>query len=59
LQRFLQLAFAYLLGLEEPRILDGYDSLFGERLNERDLAFGKWLDPAARQNDDARDGAFA
>src|SRR5215467_15372617 len=41
-ERLLQLAFAGLLGFEEPRVLDGDDSLVGESLKQTDLLFSEW-----------------
>ena len=37
-ERFLQLALARLLGLEQPRVLDGDDGLVGEGFEQFDLA---------------------
>jgi hypothetical protein len=43
-QRFLQLALAGLLGLNEARVFNGDDRLVREGVDELDLAFGEWAD---------------
>src|SRR5262245_29195819 len=49
----LQLAFALLLSLEQPRVLDGDHGLVSEGLDERDLLVIERRDPGPRQRDDA------
>ena len=54
-ERLLQLAFAGLLGLEQPRVLDGDDGLVGKCLYELHLLYGEGMHLAAPAPDDADD----
>src|SRR5262249_13653795 len=58
LERLLQLAFARLLRLEQPCVLDGNDGLVGEGSHELNMLFLKWLGLSASEGDDA-DGLVA
>src|SRR5262245_64979816 len=51
LKRFLQLAFARLLRLEQPRIFDGDRCLVGEAPEELDLALGEGPDLSTADRD--------
>src|SRR6185369_6051530 len=42
LEGLLQFAFARLLSLEQPRVLDGDDGLVGEGLQQRNLFLSEW-----------------
>ena len=50
LQRLGQLARARLLGLEQPRVLDGDDGLVGEGLHQLDLPFAEGSAPRAARS---------
>src|SRR5262249_119688 len=50
-ERFLQLPFACLLGLEQPRVVNGDDRLVGEGLYELNLLWGKGAHVAASAPD--------
>jgi hypothetical protein len=43
-ERLLKLAFARLLSLEQPRVLDGDDDLVGEYLEQFNLSINEWAD---------------
>src|SRR6516164_2476698 len=42
-ERLLQLPFACLFRLEQPRVLDGDDGLVGESLEQGHLVWSEWL----------------
>src|SRR5262245_32144743 len=52
-ERLGQLARARLLRLEQPRVLDGYDCLVGEGLEQIDLSAGELADLSTSDSDHA------